>query len=83
MSSRGVFFEAEAKDGGFCLMQEWVSGNSDDKTLTFDLTAGAGLGNPLLRLVVEKGGKRITEVVDIRHGLQLWVERIERELDEQ
>lgn len=81
MTKRSVTFDAKKSSGGLVLMQQWISGQDDDGALKFDLVCGAGVGNQFMRLTVEKGGKRITEVVDIRDGLQQWVQRIERELD--
>lgn len=43
--------------GGF--YQEWISGNTgeDEPEATFGLTSGAGLGNPVMALWVERAGE--------------------------
>jgi hypothetical protein len=75
-----VTFQAERKESMF-LCQSWIEGEGEDG-VTFDLVCGAGLGTPLMRLVVRKGDQRIEEVVDIRTGLTEWVNRLVAELEQ-
>lgn len=57
------------------LRVEWLSG-SDEEGLTFDLTAGAGVGSPYLILTVTEGDRTIREVVDMRTVVHDWVDQV-------
>lgn len=52
--------------GGF--RQEWLSG--DGNGIKFNLDCGAGLGNPLFTLAVERKGKSHYYTADIRPMIQ-------------
>jgi len=77
--SRTVTFDTEPDEGPqFVLSVEWISGEGDG--IEFDLTAGAGVGSPYLRLTVTlANGDRVVEVIDIRKGLTAWVNAIVKE----
>src|SRR5262245_44705432 len=73
--TRNVVFQATAPERPvLALSVAWIDGGDDN--VSFTLTAGAGVGSPLMTLVVKAGGKSRTEVIDIRDGLQSWVNRV-------
>lgn len=80
-ADRTVSFDAvvdENGHAGFWLKQGWIEGGNDE--VKFDLSCGAGLGLPLMRLVVEVDGRMIVEQVDIVEGLTAWVDRLVDEI---
>lgn len=79
---RTVTFEAELEEGRqtYLLMQQWIGGEGKGTGLEFDLTCGAGVGNSFMRLTVRRGGKMVSELVDITSGLTAWVTRLAEEL---
>ena len=75
MAVRTVSFDTTGEDAPFVFSVEWISGEGDG--IAFDLTSGAGVGSPYLRLTVTLAdGTRVTEAIDIRKGLTEWVNAI-------
>lgn len=68
------FKERPPKSFGGGLYQEWISGDGDG--VKFGLNSGAGLGNPMLSLWVEKDGKRVYYDADVRDLITTLVEKV-------
>ena len=61
----------------FALSVAWIDGTDPDTGMSFNLTSGAGVGSPLLRLSVKlPSGEIIREAIDIRDGMEAWVKQI-------
>jgi hypothetical protein len=75
---RTVSFDTQ-EGSPLALSVAWIDGKDDDG-LSFDLTSGAGVGSPYLRLTVTlSSGERVVEVIDIRQGVTDWVNAIVKE----
>jgi hypothetical protein len=65
----------------FCV--EWLSGSTegvDGKSIEFSLTAGAGVGSPMLVLTVGEGPHRRREAIDIRDLAREWIDQVVKEI---
>lgn len=78
---RELTIKAKEHKGLGPLRQEWISGKGEGVEFSLDSTAGMGGAHLVLR--VEKDGKTLREIVDIRPMLEEWVDQVAEELSEE
>lgn len=66
----------------FVLRMAWLSGDDDARDVHFDLTCGAGVGNPMLIMSVDHDKTTTREAIDIRDLATAWVEAIVADTNE-
>lgn len=55
----------------------WMDGHNDESGVSVDLTCGAGVGGGHMRLTVTKGGRRVSETIDMTAEIHQWAKRLE------